>query len=790
MAVNLSVLSSFDASGLNKAQGELEKLQGSVSNGMDSLLSSAKVMGAGIIAAGVAAGGALFAMGSSIDQSYDNIRVKTGATGAALDAFKNDVRAIVGSVPTSFGDAGQAVAAFATKLGLSGPQLQGLSSQVLELSRITGTDLGSNLDSVAKVMQNFSVGADQQSASLDFLFRASQKSGIGVGQLSASMADTGVQLRAMGFSFDQSAALVATMGKAGVDVSSIMPGLNKALALAAKEGKSAGQVFSETFDKIKNSPNDIAASQAALEIFGKKGGVGVAQMIREGKLSYDDMLASISGGSDTIMQASADTMDFGEKFDLLKNKALLALEPIATKVFDAIGNAIERVSPIVDEIIGSFKAFFAAFKAGDGDITSTGMAGVFERIGLIAREAFDIAAGAIQWVKDNLEIVLPIVGSLGAAFLLYKGYLLATEAATKIVTIAQAAFNAVMSANPIMLVIIAIALLIAGAIYAYRHFETFRNVVNAAFKGIQTAIAFAWENVIKPIWSIIVFYITDILIPYYKMLWTIAQAVFAGISSAVSFAWNNIIKPIWDAIYGFIVNYLIPYVQFLWDIYSAIWGYIGEKIQRVWSDIIQPIWQLISAFISDVLVPIFNFLSDIVSTVWDAISGAISSAWDVISSVFSWITGAIGNVIDVFKTIGSAIGDALGGIADLIKAPFQTAFNFIVDAWNNTIGGLEFTIPSWVPVFGGDGFTVPKLDHWYHTGGVVDGPLGSNVPAMLQAGEMVLTQRQQAALLNGNSSGGTSVMNVTVNMPPGSNGSEVVNAIKRYEKTNGTSWRN
>ena len=63
--------------------------------------------------------------------------------------------------------------------------------------------------------------------------------------------------------------------------------------------------------------------------------------------------------------------------------------------------------------------------------------------------------------------------------------------------------------------------------------------------------------------------------------------------------------------------------------------------------------------------------------------------------------------------------------------------------------------------------------------------------AVLHNNEMILNAKQQQGLFAGKGVGGSgSVTNVTINMPPGSNGAEVVNAIRRYEKTNGTSWRN
>ena len=729
MAVNLSVLSSFDASGLNKAQSELDKLQASVSGGMDSLLSSSKLMGGAIIAAAAAAGAALYAMGSQITGAYDNIRVKTGATGEALDAFKGDVRAIVDTIPASFGEAGNAVATFATKLGLSGPQLQDLSKQVIELSRITKTDLGANLDSVAKVMQNFSVGADKQSASLDFLFRASQNSGVGVGQLAASMADTGVQLRAMGFDFNQAASLIATMGKAGIDVSSMMPALNKALASAAKEGKSASEVFSDTFNTIKNAPDSITAAQAALEVFGAKGGVKVAQMIREGKLSYDDMLATITGGTDTIMAAGEDTMHFGEQFTMLKNKAMLALEPIATKLFKAVGDAVAKVIPYVQILT--------------------------------------------QWLGDHMLVVKAAAVVIGV---------IAVAALTAYaVAMAAAVAETMLAAAPVIIIAAAIGAMIAATIYLWTHWNQVWNWVKS-HPAYAAIILILGQAIIIPILTLVA--VGKFLQANWKTIWD-------AIQTAVQAAWG-FIKPIWDAIYGFIVNYLIPYFQFLWTVAQAVFSGISNAISDAWNNVIKPIWDAIYGFIVNYLVPYFQFLWEVVSAVWGAISNAISIAWGTISTVFDWITGGVSSIVGIFSGLGLSIGWALGGIADLIKSPFQSAFNGIVDAWNNTLGGLHFTIPSWVPVFGGDGFTVPKLNHWYHAGGVVDGPLGSNVPAMLQAGEMVLTQRQQASLLNGNA-GNTAVYNINVNVSAtadkASIGQSIVESIAAYERRSGRGWR-
>ena len=651
MAVNLNVISQFDAKGLNRAQAELDKLAASTSSMSTKLAGAAKVAGAGImIGAGAVAAG-LFEIGSSFDEAFDNIRIGTGATGPALEGLQNDMKAVAGAVPASFGDAGKAITVFSQKLGLTGAPLQTLSSQVLELSRMTGTDLGGNLTAVTDVFNNFGVGAGDQSGKLDLLFRASQASGVSVAELAGTMSGAGVVLREVGLSFDQSAGFIATLAKAGVDAGDVMPALSKSLATAAKQGKDASSVFTDTFNAIKGAPDDVAGAGVALDVFGAKAGPKLAALIREGKLSYEDMTAAIAGGGDTILGASGDTQDFAEKLTMLKNRVFLAIEPIATKVFNAIGQAMDNVGPKVEQLT--------------------------------------------IWMTENGDTMKIVAGIIG-------GIMLVVLAAYTVSMIAAAAAT-IAAAAPFILIAALIAALIAGVIYAYQNFETFRNVVDAVWQGIQTAISFAWENVIKPIWDIIVFYITKILIPYYTFLFNVVKTVFEGIVSAVQIAW------------GFI------------------------------------------------------------QTAFNAIKSGIESVWGF------------------FQTAKDIIGTVFTNIADAISGPFKTAFNFISDAWNNTVGKLSWSVPGWVPIIGGNKIEAPKLPR-FETGGIFNTAMGGGSGlAILHDNEMILNPQQQKALFGGGGLGGGSVININVEVSATADkaavGQTIVEAIAAYERRSGDSWR-
>lgn len=98
--------------------------------------------------------------------------------------------------------------------------------------------------------------------------------------------------------------------------------------------------------------------------------------------------------------------------------------------------------------------------------------------------------------------------------------MIATRAATIAWTAVQWLLNIALSANPIGLIIIAIAALIAGIVLAYQRSETFRKVVDAAFRAVGAVVRWWWENVVKRYFQLVA--------TIAKWLWGKIQAAFAG----------------------------------------------------------------------------------------------------------------------------------------------------------------------------------------------------------------------------------------------------------------------
>ena|GEM_PF-6122881 len=167
----------------------------------------------------------------------------------------------------------------------------------------------------------------------------------------------------------------------------------------------------------------------------------------------------------------------------------------------------------------TFSGRMSTLKDNVSALTGELTGGLFEALGELVVKVNEAAVSFLDdeekmsQLKDTLGNLASVVTAAGTAFVAYKGYLALTTAATIAHTtytaamtaahkaaatgatglkLALAALNAVINANPVGLLVSALAALAAGLVTAYHTSETFRNVVGIAFDWIkdkaQTAI--------------------------------------------------------------------------------------------------------------------------------------------------------------------------------------------------------------------------------------------------------------------------------------------------------------
>ncbi|WP_432053754.1 hypothetical protein [Streptomyces sp. bgisy022] len=232
--------------------------------------------------------------------------------------------------------------------------------------------------------------------------------------------------------------------------------------------------------------------------------------------------------------------------------------------------------------------------------------------------------------------------------------------ATKLWAIAMAFLNFVMTANPLVLIGLAILALIAIVIYCYDRFDWFREGVQAVWSAISEGATWLWEKALKPffdgfgkvvvwLWNTIIRPYIGFLIAYWKMvgsialwLWdTVLKPFFAGFGAVVMWLWNTIIKPY----IGFIISY---------------WRMVGNALLWVWNTIVKPVFGFIATaakilatiIVVVVVAPIvagFRVLAWVGKWLWQNV---LKPAFEGIAAIGRWLWATA--LKPAFQAIGSA----------------------------------------------------------------------------------------------------------------------------------------
>jgi len=389
--------------------------------------------------------------------------------------------------------------------------------------------------------------------------------------------------------------------------------------------------------------------------------------------------------------------------------------------------------------------------------------------------AFAAFAGFVQ---DNIGWIGPLAAIIATLV-----------AGIKLWTIAQAALNVVMAMNPIGLIVVAIAALVAGLVIAYQKVDWFRAAVDTMARAAVAAFNFLW-NAIKAVFNWIVDH------------WQLVVSIIAGpigiavaliishwdkVKAALNVLWN-VMQTVWDAIGAVVRTYLAVLAQ-VWAGVQAIWDAMKAAVGAVASAITAAFSGAVNWF-SSTFGPT---ISRVISTVRAAWDGMVSAA----QQAAGWIKSAFDGVVGFFSGIVSRIAGALSGVYNAIISPFKQALDWLSDipgkiksiidkipgagAISNIVGSLNpFSAPAPAPAPRGGTAGV-----W---GAAAVSARAAGAPYLPQTGTFVGRSSRRAAVGAG---GNTYQINVDVapNHNPVEVGRAIVRTIRAFEGAAGAGWR-
>lgn len=193
--------------------------------------------------------------------------------------------------------------------------------------------------------------------------------------------------------------------------------------------------------------------------------------ISDGKVSFNELEAAVAAATSEggqfyngMLEAS---QTFNGRLSTLKDNVAALTGELTSGLFSALGDIIVKANELVVSITED-DAKMAALK---------------ETIGVLTAAVVAVTAAVLSY-KATVAATTTITALCTAATTAKAAADKAAGAGAKGLAVAQAALNAVLSANPIGLVVAALAALAAGLVTAYHTSETFRNIVNGAFQAV------------------------------------------------------------------------------------------------------------------------------------------------------------------------------------------------------------------------------------------------------------------------------------------------------------------
>ena len=466
-------------------------------------------------------------------------------------------------------------------------------------------------------------------------------------------------------------------------------------------------------------------SQIASQLFGDAFGSAVF-----------DQLSRVTGIFETFFDMIFGSLSKQDNIDILNTlgfseEAATQIVNIADNIrvtFENIGSAIGDVLGIVGDFVGDL----LGIKDGEQGVNLLGTA--FESVTKFVRKASEYLSKFTKWLKDSptaLNILKSAVVGITSAWAGYKavmtvikgieairnatlsitnGLMLAQFVRTGALTTAEAAnaaatmgasgafgiFNAVLAANPIGLIVTAVAALTAGLVWFFTQTETGQKIwssfvdwIKQAWQGIADFFVGLWSGISEgasTLWDGVVT-TWNAYVESLKAMWNAVVTFFSDLWESIKEAASTA----WTAITTAVMTVVQPFI----DGFMNIWNNISDGLTQVWEGIkliFEGAWEFIkSIFLGAILIIIdlvtgnFDQLGADLSLIWEGIKNGISLIWEGIKTYFSGVVDVIvGYATGVFENFSNV----LSTIWEFIKTAASMAWEWIKSTVSNLITGL------------------------------------------------------------------------------------------------------
>lgn len=671
---------------------------------------------------------------ADFDSAMSRVAAVSGATGSDFDSLRDKAREMGAKTKFSATEAADAMNYMAMAGWKTEDMLSGIEG-VMYLAAASGEDLATTSDIVTDALT-----AADSGHFADVLAAASSNANTNVSMMGETFKYCAPVAGALGFSVEDTAEAIGLMGNAGIKASQAGTSMRSIMTNLTGDVKLSGAAIGDVTIATTNADGSMRSLSAILADCR----VAFAGMTEAEKANNAEALVGKNAMSGFLALMNAAPEDI-EKVSGAVNNCKDAAKNMADTMQDNLEGQLTILKSQLQELAISF-----------GDLLMPAVRSIVSGLqGMV-----DVLNAMPDGVKRVIMIVALLAAALGPVLIVIGKTLSAIgtimtwapklAGAISAVKGAFAALSATMMANPIAIVIAAIAALVAAFIYLWNTNEEFRqfwirlwNEIKEVAVQVWTAVSqflvSAWNgirNTAVAVWN----GIRD----FFSGLWAGIKTLFTTVVTAISTflvgAWNGIratVMAVWNAVAAFftsvwngiktvtttVVTAIRTFLQTAWNgirtIITTVMNGIWTVISTVWNGIrtiISTMLNGIRGTVNSVWNGIRNTISSVVNGIKNTVSGAFNAMWSgirsTISGIYNTIRDGLGNEVNYITGLASAGwrwgADIINGIVNGIRSCIGAVANAVTDVANTIRSHLHFSVPdegpltdfeSWMPDF-------------------------------------------------------------------------------------------
>lgn len=643
---------------------------------------------------------------ADFDSAMSKVAAVSGATGSDFDSLRDKAREMGAKTKFSATEAADAMNYMAMAGWKTEDMLSGIEG-VMYLAAASGEDLATTSDIVTDALTAFGLTAADSGHFADVLAAASSNANTNVSMMGETFKYCAPIAGALGFSVEDTAEAIGLMGNAGIKAYQAGTSMRSIMTNLTGDVKLSGAAIGDVTIATTNADGSMRSLSAILaDCRGAFAGMTEAEKANNaealvGKNAMSGFLALMNAAPEDI-----------EKVSGAVNNCKDAAKNMADTMQDNLEGQLTILKSQLQELAISF-----------GDLLMPAVRSIVSRLqGMV-----DVLNVMPDGVKRVIMIVALLAAALGPVLIIIGKTLSAIgtimtwapklAGAISAVKGAFAALSATMMANPIAIVIAAIAALVAAFIYLWNTNEEFRQFWVRLWNEIKEVAVQVWTAV------------SQFLVSAWNGIRNTAVAVWNGIRGFFSGLWAGI-KTLFTTVVTAISTFLVgawngirATVMVVWNAISAFLGSVWNGIKSVITNVVNGIrtflqtsWNGIRGTVNSVWNGIRNTISSVVNGIKNTVSSAFNAMWSgirgTISGIYNTIRDGLGNAVNYITSLASAGwrwgADIINGIVNGIRSCIGAVANAVTDVANTIRSHLHFSVPdegpltdfeSWMPDF-------------------------------------------------------------------------------------------